>query len=68
MWALGNLRDRENRLTFHDLRPTFGSMAVPEFPLSDVTVMMGHADIQTTMIYIHYVPQYDAADILPRRS
>ena len=25
---------------------------------------MGHADIQTTMIYIHHVPQHDAADRL----
>jgi hypothetical protein len=22
---------------------------------------MGHADIQTTMIYVHHVPPYDAA-------
>ena len=25
---------------------------------------MGHADIQTTMIYIHHVPQHDAAERL----
>ena len=25
---------------------------------------MGHADISTTMIYVHQVPQHDAADKL----
>jgi len=25
---------------------------------------MGHADIQTTMLYVHHVPQHDAADKL----
>lgn len=27
---------------------------------------MGHADIATTMIYVHHVPQLDAADKLSR--
>ena len=26
--------------------------------------MMGHAEISTTMIYVHHVPQHDAADKL----
>ncbi len=30
-------------------------------PLSDVKAYMGHADIATTMIYVHHVPQIDAA-------
>ena len=34
------------------------------FPLTDVKAFMGHADIQTTMVYIHHVPQHDAADRL----
>jgi integrase len=25
---------------------------------------MGHADIQTTMLYVHHVPEHDAADRL----
>jgi hypothetical protein len=37
---------------------------VQAFPLSDVQVWMGHADIQTTMRYVHYVPQHDAAQRL----
>ena len=53
-------------LRFHDLRHTFGTLAVQAFPLSDVKAYMGHADIATTMIYVHHVPQNDAADKLSR--
>lgn len=49
------------RVRFHDLRHTFGTLAVRKFPLTDVKAMMGHADIQTTMRYIHHVPQAEAA-------
>jgi integrase len=48
----------------HDLRHTFGTIAVQASPLSDVKAFMGHADIQTTMIYVHHVPQHDAAERL----
>jgi hypothetical protein len=34
---------------------------VQAFPLSEVKAYMGHADIQTTMIYVHRVPRHDAA-------
>lgn len=54
------------RVRFHDLRHTFGTLAVQAFPLSDVKAFMGHADISTTMIYVHHVPQIDAADRLSR--
>jgi hypothetical protein len=53
-------------IRFHDLRHTFGTLAVQAFPLTDVKAFMGHADIQTTMIYVHHVPQHDAADKLSR--
>ena len=53
-------------MRFHDLRHTFGTIAVQAFPLSDVKAFMGHADIQTTMIYVHHVPQHDAAERLSR--
>jgi integrase len=52
------------RLRFHDLRHTFGTLAVRVFPLTDVKAYMGHADIQTTMLYVHHVPQHDAAERL----
>jgi hypothetical protein len=39
-------------------------LAVQVFPLSDVKAYMGHADIATTMIYVHHVPQLDAASRL----
>ena len=53
-------------IRFHDLRHTFGTIAVQAFPLTDVKAFMGHADIQTTMIYVHHVPKHDAADRLTR--
>jgi integrase len=49
------------RIRFHDLRHTFGTLAVQAFPLSDVRAYMGHADIATTMRYVHHVPRHDAA-------
>jgi integrase len=51
-------------LRFHDLRHSFGTLAVQVFPLTDVKAYMGHADIATTMIYVHHVPQVDAAEKL----
>jgi integrase len=45
----------------HDLRRSFGTLAVQVFPFTDVKAYMGHADICTTMIYVHLVPQHDAA-------
>ncbi|HEX6457096.1 MAG TPA: site-specific integrase [Solirubrobacterales bacterium] len=47
--------------TFHDLRHTFGTLAVQVWPLSDVQAYMGHADIQTTMRYVHHMPKTTAA-------
>jgi integrase len=40
------------------------TLAVQAFPLSDVKAFMGHADVQTTMVYVHHVPRHDAADRL----
>jgi integrase len=53
-------------IRFHDLRHTYGTIAVQVFALSDVKAYMGHADIATTMRYVHHVPQHDAADKLSR--
>lgn len=52
------------RIRFHDLRHSFGTLAVQVFPLTDVKAYMGHADIATTMIYVHHVPRVDAAERL----
>jgi integrase len=59
--GLGELRTKPDPMTFHDLRHTFGTLAVQAFALSDVKAYMGHADISTTMIYVHHVPRHDAA-------
>lgn len=36
-------------------------LAVQAFRLSEIKAYIGHADIQTTMIYLHRVPRHDAA-------
>jgi integrase len=59
---LGTLREQENPIKFHDLRHTFGTLAVQVWPVTDVQAYMGHSDIKTTMRYAHHVPKRDAAD------
>lgn len=64
--GLGALREKDDPITFHDLRHTFGTLAVREAPVTDVQFWMGHKDIQTTMRYVHHVPRPDAAERLSR--
>jgi integrase len=52
------------RLRFHDLRHSFGTLAVAIYPIPDVQAWMGHADIQTTMRYVHHTPKREAAERL----
>jgi integrase-like protein len=52
---------RDDPLVPYDLRHTFGTLAVRRNPLTDVQAWMGHRSITTTMRYVHYVPQHDAA-------
>jgi len=59
--GLGDRRSGEDPMVFHDLRHTFGTLAVEVWPLHDVQAYMGHADIQTTMIYVHHQPKATAA-------
>jgi integrase len=59
--GLGHLRSKEDPIVFHDLRHTFGTLAVRSAPVTDVQHWMGHADLATTMRYVHYVPQHDNA-------
>ena len=49
------------RIRFHDLRHTFGTLAVQKLPMRTVQEYMGHAAISTTMIYSHYAPAGDEA-------
>jgi integrase len=50
------------RLRFHDLRHTFGTRMIAKADIRRVQEWMGHADVQTTMKYLHYVPrEADAA-------
>ena len=57
--ALGRARLR--RLRFHDLRHTFGSLAISRADIVEVQAWMGHADVKTTMRYLHYRDRADAA-------
>lgn len=57
-----------NDFSFHDLRHTFGTtMARAGVPVTTIQAWMGHADLETTQIYMHYAPaetdanQIDAA-------
>jgi integrase len=52
------------RLRFHDLRHTFGSLAITRADIVEVQAWMGHADIQTTMRYLHYRDSGQAAERL----
>jgi len=42
---------------FHDLRHTFGTRMIASADVRRVQEWLGHADIQTTMKYLHYVPR-----------
>jgi integrase len=44
------------RLSFHDLRHTFGTQAIRKFKIHEVQRMMGHRHITTTERYLHYTP------------
>jgi integrase len=49
------------RLRFHDLRHTFGTRMIAKADIRRVQEWMGHADIQTTMKYLHYAPRAEDA-------
>jgi integrase len=50
------------KLRFHDLRHTFGTRMIGKADIRRVQEWMGHADIETTMKYLHYAPrEADAA-------
>ena len=44
-------------ITFHELRHTFATrMAAQGVPLRKLQDWLGHADIKTTQVYMHYAP------------
>jgi integrase len=51
-------------LRFHDLRHTFGTRMIAKADVRRVQEWMGHADIQTTMKYLHYAPRGDEAALV----
>ncbi|MGZ4214491.1 MAG: tyrosine-type recombinase/integrase [Solirubrobacteraceae bacterium] len=52
------------RLRFHDLRHTFGTRMIGKADIRRVQEWMGHADIQTTMKYLHYAPHEEDARLV----
>jgi integrase len=60
-------------VVFHDLRHTFGTMmAAAGVPLRTLQGWMGHADIKTTAIYMHFAPAEDEVEtanrVFPQRE
>jgi len=51
-------------LRFHDLRHTFGTRMIAKADIRRVQEWMGHADIQTTMKYLHYSPREEDARLV----
>jgi integrase len=51
-------------LRFHDLRHTFGTIAINRADIVQVQAWMGHADIKTTQRYLHYKSRGDEAALL----
>ena len=48
----------------HDLRHTFGTRMIAKVDIRRVQDWMGHADIQTTMRYLHYAPREEEARLV----
>jgi integrase len=53
-------------LRFHDLRHTFGTQVIgnPGVSILQLKEWMGHADIDTTMKYLHFAPRASDADLI----
>jgi integrase len=51
-------------LRFHDLRHTFGTRMIAKADIRRVQEWMGHADVQTTMRYLHYAPREEDAALV----
>ena len=51
-------------LRFHDLRHTFGTRMIAKAHIRRVQEWTGHADVATTMKYLHYVERPDEARLV----
>jgi integrase len=51
-------------LRLDDLRHTFGTRMIAKGDIRRVQEWMGHADIQTTMRYLHYAPRQEDARLV----
>jgi site-specific recombinase XerD len=52
-------------IRFHDLRHTFATtLAAAGVPLRTIQEYLGHADVKTTQIYMHYAPSEHEVDIV----
>ncbi len=51
-------------LRFHDLRHTFGTQVIATASILKVKEWMGHADVDTTMRYLHFAPQAADAELV----
>lgn len=54
------------RLRFHDPRHTFGTRMIAVADIVRVKEWMGHADVETTMRYLHYAPRTEDAALVAR--
>ncbi|MGO9822755.1 MAG: tyrosine-type recombinase/integrase [Solirubrobacteraceae bacterium] len=52
------------QLRLHDLRHTFGTRMIAKADIRRVQEWMGHADVQTTMKYLHYAPREEDARLV----
>lgn len=60
--GLGSLRTKEEPMTWHDLRHSFGTTcAVAGIPEVTIQSWMGHAHGETTKRYMHHAPRHDDA-------
>ena len=60
-------RAEVHRITFHELRHTFGTtMAAAGAPMTTIQYWMGHDDIKTTQVYTHYRPSNDEVEAVDK--
>jgi integrase len=63
--GMGHRREGDHPFRFHDLRHTFGTLcAASGVPVGDIQHYMGHANLSTTQIYMHFAPRHNEAQRL----